>query len=65
MNTDKRNLRPSTNAASEPVAVSAGRGDDRLGSDQLELLAEDLVTATDEAQTLLIRKRLTRGFYGL
>lgn len=46
------------------VATLAGRGN-RLGPEELGLLAKQLVAASDPTEAARIRERLTRGFYGV
>lgn len=41
-----------------------GKGN-RLSADELGLLAAELAAASDPAEALRIRERLTRGFYGI
>ena len=46
------------------LAALQGRGN-RLGPDELALLAEQLAATTDAIEAARIRERLTRGFYGI
>ena len=50
----------------ETAELSALEGKaNRLGAEELGLLAERLASATDPAEATLLRERLTRGFYGI
>jgi hypothetical protein len=46
------------------LAVLEGKGN-RLGPEELGLLAKQLASASTPAEGLRIRERLTRGFYGI
>jgi hypothetical protein len=46
------------------LAVLEGKGN-RLGPDELGLLAKRLATASDPVEAARIKERLTRGFYGI
>ena len=46
------------------LAVLEGKGN-RLGPEELGLLAKRLATASDPMEAARIRERLTRGFYGI
>ena len=46
------------------LALLEGRGN-RLGPDELGLLAKQLAAASDATEAARIRERLTRGFYGV
>ena len=50
----------------ETVELTAleGKGN-RLGPDELGLLAKELASAPDAIEAARIRERLTRGFYGI
>ena len=52
--------------ALETAELSAleGKGN-RLGPEELGLLAKDLASASDAGEAARIRERLTRGFYGI
>jgi hypothetical protein len=46
------------------LAVLEGKGN-RLGPEELGLLAKGLVAASSPAEAARIKERLTRGFYGI
>lgn len=46
------------------LAVLEGKGN-RLGAEELGLLAKQLADASDAAEAARIRERITRGFYGI
>ena len=46
------------------LAILEGRGN-RLGPEELGILATQLAAAPDEGEAARIRERLTRGFYGV
>ena len=46
------------------LAVLEGKGN-RLGAEELGLLAKRLASASDAAEAARIRERITRGFYGI
>ena len=46
------------------LAVLEGRGN-RLGPEELGLLAKRLATASNPVEAARIKERLTRGFYGI
>jgi hypothetical protein len=46
------------------LAALEGRGN-RLGPEELGLLARELVAASDSTEAARIKERLTRGFYGI
>ena len=46
------------------LALLEGRSN-RLGPEELGLLAKQLATASDATEAARIRERLTRGFYGV
>ena len=46
------------------LAALEGRGN-RLGAEELGLLATQLAAASDPADAARIKERLTRGFYGI
>ena len=46
------------------LAVLEGKGN-RLGPEELGLLAKRLATASNPVEAARIRERLTRGFYGI
>jgi hypothetical protein len=46
------------------LALLSGKGN-RLGPEELGLLAKELAAAPDAATATQIRERLTRGFYGV
>ena len=46
------------------LSALGGRGN-RLGAEELGLLAKELATASDPVQAARIKERLTRGFYGI
>src|ERR1700694_5002259 len=46
------------------LAVLAGKGN-RLGPEELGLLAKRLAAASNSAEAARIKERLTRGFYGI
>lgn len=46
------------------LSVLEGRGN-RLGPEELGLLAEELASAVNAVEAARIRERLTRGFYGI
>jgi len=46
------------------LAALEGRGN-RLGPEELGLLAEQLAAAADATEAARLRERLTRGFYGI
>jgi len=46
------------------LSVLEGRGN-RLGPEELALLAEELASAVNAVDAARIRERLTRGFYGI
>lgn len=46
------------------LAVLEGKGN-RLGPEELGLLAKQLAAAPDAAEAARIKERLTRGFYGI
>jgi hypothetical protein len=50
----------------ETAELSAleGKGN-RLGPEELGLLAKDLAAASDPIEAARIKERLTRGFYGI
>jgi hypothetical protein len=46
------------------LAILEGKGN-RLGPEELGLLAKRLATASDPIEAARIKERLTRGFYGI
>jgi hypothetical protein len=46
------------------LAVLEGRGN-RLGPEELGLLAKQLATASNPVEAARLKERLTRGFYGI
>src|SRR5436190_20700124 len=46
------------------LALLEGRGN-RLGSEELGLLAKQLAAASDSVEAARIKERITRGFYGI
>jgi hypothetical protein len=46
------------------LALLEGKGN-RLGPEELDLLAQQLATASNPVEAARIKERLTRGFYGI